>query len=140
MKVLNVYLAGRVKGLDDEGSTWRSDIKRQLEAIADWNEKRINVFDPTKFFSYSEKKHKTNKQIKEYYMYKLAKSDIVIVNVDDTTVSIGTAQEVQFAVDHGIPVLGWGTHDIYPWIGEVDCQVVFESMAELTDYVRDYYL
>lgn len=140
MKVLNIYLAGRVKGLDDEGAGWREDITKQLEAIAEWNEKKVNVFDPTKYFSYSEKRHKTNKQIKEYYMHKLAKSDIVIVNVDDTTVSIGTAQEVQFAVDHHIPVLGWGTHDMYPWIAEVDCQVVFDSMAELTDYVRDYYL
>ena len=140
MGALKIYLAGQVKGLDDEGSGWRENITKQLKAIAEWANKRVYVFDPTKSFSYAERKHKTVKQIKEYYMYKIRNSDVVIVNVDNTNLSIGTAQEVQFAVDHNIPVLGWGTHDIYPWIGEVDCQVVFDSMAELTDYVRDYYL
>lgn len=140
MKPLKIYLAGRVKGLDDEGAGWREDITKQLEAIAEWNNKSVSIFDPTKYFSYSDKRHKTVKQIKDYYMYQVREADIVVVNVDDSDVSIGTAQEVQHAVDNNVPVIGWGTKNVYPWITEVDCQVVFDTMSEATDYIRDYYL
>ena len=113
---LKVYLAGRVKGLDDEGRGWREDVVKQLEAIAEWNGKKIEIFDPTKYFSYSDKRHKTVRQIKEYYMNRLSKCDIMLLNCNDTEYSIGTAQEVQFAVDHNIPVIGFGTTNMYNWI------------------------
>lgn len=140
MSDLKVYLAGRCYGLDDEGKGWRQEITKQLEAVAEWQEKNIKIFDPTKFFSYSEKKHKTQKQVKDYYIHKLSRCDVMILNANDTNVSIGTAQEVQFAVDNGIPVIAFGTHNMYPWIVDVDAQVVFDSMHEVVDYIRDYYL
>lgn len=137
---LAVYLTGRVKGLDDGGKTWRDDITKQLQAVAEWQEKRIRIFNPIKYFSYEEKKHKTERQVKEYFFQQMLKCDVVILNANDTNFSIGTAQEVQFAVDHGIPVIAFGTHDMYPWIVEADAQVVFDSMHEVVDYIRDYYL
>lgn len=137
---LKIYLAGRCKGLDDEGRAWREDIVKQLEAVADWNGKTVNVFDPTKYFSYSEKKHKTQKQIYEFYMHKLSKCDLVIVNANGSEFSIGTAMECQAARDHKIPVIAFGNQDTYPWITEVVAQVTFESMHEAVDFIRDYYM
>lgn len=64
----------------------------------------------------------------------------MIANLDNSDSSIGTAQEIQFAIDKGIPVIGFGTKNIYPWISEVDCQVTFETMIEVVDYIRDYYM
>ena len=139
-KSLRVYLAGRCKGLEDGGKIWREEIAKQLNAVSEWQEKPIDIFDPTKYFSYAEKRHKTQKQIKDYYMNQLLKCDLMILNANDSNFSVGTAQEVQFAVDHNIPIIAFGTQEMYPWIVEVDAQVVFDSMHEAVDYVRDFYL
>ena len=100
----------------------------------------MKIINPVAYFSYSENKHRSQKQVKSFFMNRITQCDLVIVNLDDSDASVGTGQEVQFAVDHNIPVIGFGTKNIYPWISEVDCQVVFDSMHEAVDYIRDYYL
>lgn len=137
---LTVYLAGKCRGLNDEGKSWRNEIEVKLQTVAEWINSNIRVIDPTKYFSYSENKHKSNKQVKEFFLNKISQCDLVIVNLDDSDSSVGTAQECQFAVDNKIPIVGFGTKNMYEWIAEVDCQVVFDSMHEVVDYVRDYYL
>lgn len=137
---LTVYLAGKCRGLSDEGTQWRNEIAVKLQTVAEWINSDIRVIDPTKYFSYSENKHKSNKQVKEFFLDKISQCDLVIVNLDDSDSSVGTAQECQFAVDNRIPIVGFGTKNMYEWIAEVDCQVVFDSMHEVVDYVRDYYL
>lgn len=111
-----------------------------LEEVAEWCNCRIEIINPTEYFSYDEKKHKTNKQIKEFYMNKIRKCDLVICNLNGTDFSIGTAQEIQFARCSSVPIIGFGTKDVYPWISEVDCEVTFDEMSEAVDYVRDYYM
>lgn len=140
MDNLTVYLAGACKHVEDEGRAWREDITTKLNVVAEWKNKNINVINPLSYFSYNENKQKSQKQVKGFYLNKISKCDLLIVNLNDSDSSIGTAQEVQFAVDHNIPVIGYGIQNIYPWIAEVDCQVVFDSMHEVVDYVRDYYL
>ena len=140
MKPLKIYLAGQCKGLSDEGRGWRKQISEQLETVANWSGAEVEIFNPTKYFSYEEKRHKTQAQIKRYYLSQIKKCDVVLLNCEGTDVSIGTAQEVQYAVDHDIPVIGFGSNNVYPWITEVDCQVAFESMHEAVDYIRDFYL
>ena len=137
---LTVYLAGKCRGLNDEGKSWRNEIDVKLQTVAEWINSNIRVVDPTEYFSYSENKHKSNKQVKEFFLNKISHCDLVIVNLDDSDSSVGTAQECQFAVDNKIPIVGFGTKNMYEWIAEVDCQVVFDSMHEVVDYVRDYYL
>lgn len=137
---LTVYLAGKCRGLNDEGKSWRNEIEVKLQTVAEWINSNIRVVDPTEYFSYSENKHKSNKQVKEFFLNKISQCDLVIVNLDDSDSSVGTAQECQFAVDNKIPIVGFGTKNMYEWIAEVDCQVVFDSMHEVVDYVRDYYL
>lgn len=135
-----VYLAGACAHVDDEGKLWRERASEMLNKIAGWQGVKVDVVDPTAYFTYSEKKHKTNKQVKDYFLYKIRQCDIVLCNLEDTDKSCGTAQETQFAVDHHIPVIGFGTKNVYPWIAEVDCQVAFDTMSEAIDYIRDYYL
>lgn len=139
-KPLTIYLAGPCKNLEDEGRGYREEITKMLATVAEWLGKPIKIINPTKYFSYKEKRHKTSKQVKEFYLHKILNADLVLVNCNDTDCSPGTAQETQFAVDHHIPVIGYGNKNRYPWITEVDCQVVFDSMHEVVDYVRDYYL
>ena len=140
MKALNIYLAGRCKGLPDGGSSWRETAQKILNLAAETTGSKVNVFDPTKFFDYQSVTGKSQHQVKAYYMSKLRKCDVVLVNCNGSDASIGTAQEIQYAVDHEIPVIGFGTEGLYPWITEVDCQVVFNSLHEAADYIRDYYI
>ena len=137
---LKVYLAGRCKGLPDGGKEWRENARKILETIAETAGKKVVVFDPTEYFGYEVQRHKTQKQIKDFYYHAMRQCDIVLLNCVGTDSSIGTAQEIQYAVDHDIPVIGFGEERTYPWITEVDCQVVFNSIHEALDYIRDYYL
>lgn len=140
IETLTIYLAGKCKGLLDEGKTWREEISKKLETIAEWDSKKVHIINPVNYFSYNENKHKTNKQVKDYFMSRISKCDLVIVNLNESDSSVGTAQEIQYAVDHNIPVVGFGINNVYSWISEVDCQVAFATMTETIDYVRDYYL
>lgn len=139
MGAVNIYLAGACRDVPDEGTEWRRMATERLVKIAEWCGRSVKVLDPTKYFSYKTKKHRTNKQVKEFYLSKLAKCDIVLLNLDNTNSSVGTGQECQFAKDHDIPIIGFGSKEIYPWL-EVDCQVVFEDMTLALDYIRDYYI
>lgn len=140
MRPLNIYLAGRCKDLDDGGKAWRQEAVKILETVAEWTNTEVCVVNPTNYFGYTEKTYKSQKQIKDYYFDRIRKCDIVLVNLDGTDVSIGTAQEVQYAVDKEKTVIGFGKANMYPWIAEVDCQVVFDSLHEAIDYIRDYFL
>lgn len=140
MSTTRIYLAGRCKGLDDEGKSWRKKATEALYQAASWKESRISVIDPLDYFSYKEQNNKSHKQVKNYYMSRIRKCDIILVNLEGTNESIGTAQEVQFAVDNNVVVIGFNAGKGYPWIEEVDCQVVFQTLFEAVDYIRDYYL
>lgn len=139
-KPLIIYLAGPYEDADDESNEWRDDISKKLEVVAQWCDQPIKIINPVKYFSFIKKSYNSNKQVKSFYFNKILHSDLVVCNVDYTAKSPRTAQEIQYAYDHNIPIIGYGTKDYCPWIAEVDCQVVFESMHELVDYVRDYYL
>lgn len=138
-ETITCYLAGACKNVEDEGREWREKITKMLEQAAEWKEVHIKVINPVEYFSYSETKHKTHKQVKNFYMNKIKKCDFVICNLDDSDKSVGTGQEVQYAICNEIPVIGFGKSNIYPWIAEVDCDAVFDSMHEAVDYIRDYY-
>ena len=140
METIKVYLAGACKHLDDEGAEWRERATKMLEQAAEWNEIKVKVINPLEYFSYAENKHKTHRQVKGVYMNKVKKSDVVLVSLDDSDKSVGTGQEVQFAVDHNIPVIGFGKTNMYPWISDVDCTVSFDTITEAIDHIRDCYM
>ena len=49
-----------------------------------------------------------------YFLHKVSKSDLLLVNLDNSNSSVGTGMEVQKAFDTGIPIIGFGTKNIYP--------------------------
>lgn len=137
---IQIYLAGACKNIEDEGAEWRARATKMLEQAAEWQNINLKVINPLDYFSYAEHKHKTHKQVKAFYMNKILKSDLVLINLVDSDGSVGSGQEVQFAVCNNIPVIGFGRDRVYPWIAEVDCEVAFDTMTEAVDYIRDYYM
>ena len=138
--MVKIYLAGACKNVPNEGKEWRENAENMLLQVADWCNKKIKIVNPVKYFSYSENKYKSQKQVKEFFINKISKCDLVLVNLDDTDSSVGTGQETQAARMMHIPVIGFGTKNIYPWIQEVDCEVSFDFLHEAVDYIRDYYM
>ena len=45
---------------------------------------------------------------------------------------------LEYAVDKGIPVIGFGKQNVYEWLPE-DCDVVFDTLEEAVDYIINYY-
>lgn len=140
MERLKVYEAGACRHVPDEGRAWREQATKMLEQAAEWKNVQVSVINPLDFFTYAENKQKSHKQVKKFYMNKIKNCDVVLVNLDSTDYSPGTAQEIQYAVDHEIPIVGFGTDKVYPWLSDVDCDVTFEKITEAVDYIRDYFM
>lgn len=137
---LKVYLAGACRDVDDEGAGWREEATKKLNKVAEWVNAQIVVINPVKYFTYANNSGNSSKQIKAYYMSRLRDCDLILVNLKGTATSVGTGQECQFAVDNHIPIIGFNDDNSYPWIAEVDADVVFSNLNLAIDYIRDYYL
>lgn len=140
MRDLKIYLAGACKGLPDLGTTWR---KKCVSWVKTYNELypecKIITYDPTDYFKRDGSNCLSNKQVKNFYLnYLIKKSDLILVNLNDSINSIGTAQELQFCVDNKIPVIGFGKNNVYEWFFE-DCDVVFDSLNDALGYIVDYF-
>ena len=136
---LGIYLAGPCFNQEDEGRAWRKKASEDIEWAADVTGTLINVVNPLDYFSYAECKHQNDKQVKQFYLDQIKHCRLVLVNLNNTVTSPGTAQELQYAVDNNIQIIGFGDKDVYPWLS-VDCQVAFETMDQAIDYIVDYYM
>lgn len=97
------------------------------------------IVNPLQYFSYKEKKHKHDKQVMSYYFDRIRHSDIVLANLNNSEDSCGTCMELQYAFDHGISIIGFGTENVYNWTVPLT-QVQFQNSTEAIDYIRDYYM
>lgn len=139
MEEIRIYLAGPSYFESDEGLNWRNKAIQMFKTAVDDKEYKVKVINPLDFFSYSEHKHQSDTQVKKYYMDQILHSRLVLCNLDHTRTSPGTAEELQFAIDHDIPIISFSTDDeVYPWL-KVDSQVIFSSMLQAIDYIVDYY-
>lgn len=140
MKELKIYLAGACKGLPDLGVTWRSAaLKEFILAEKYLDDIRFKLYDPTQYFPRSAENSVSGKQTKTFYTkYLISNCDLILVNLNDTENSVGTGQELQYAVDREIPIIGFGKRNVYEWLPD-DCDVVFETLNEAIDYIVNYY-
>lgn len=138
METVRIFLSGPVQYEPDKGMGWREKAEEIFTQVGDDRDVRIKVLNPTKFFSYDEAKHQSDTQVKEYYLDQIRHSRVVLCNLSNTKTSPGTAQELQFARDCHVQVIGFGTEEVYPWL-KVDCQAVFPSLLQAIDYILEYY-
>lgn len=134
MDKFEIYLAGGCKHEDDEGAGWREIL------CHDWKDvPNIYLINPLNYFRYSMDWHQSDRQVKKFYQSRIKKCGAVIVNLNNSDKSCGTCQEIQYAVDHDIPVIGFGHDNVYPWL-LVDCQCIFDTAEEALEYIMDYYV
>lgn len=103
--------------------------------------KRPITINPNSHFNFlDDTTYISNREIKEFDLYKAIHSDLIIVNflVND---SIGTSKEIAICHDKGIPVIGLNEQklELHPWDID-DCNRIFNDMDEMLEYVVKHYL
>jgi nucleoside 2-deoxyribosyltransferase len=144
-----IYLAGGMQNLTfKEQTEWRDYIKRSLKN----DYLKLEIVDPTNYYNFETVAYDSNREVKEWDLNEVRTSDLIIVYFNDPN-SIGTAQELQCANEHNIPVigiyenqenrelemLGKPTIKLHPWLVE-SCNKIFDNRAECVDYIKKFYL
>lgn len=142
MSEFKIYLSGGMSMLSFEKQTlWR---RRVVNAI--WCEeyehgcKRASFFDPTMYYSLEEQEHRSEREVFEFDLNAVRKSDLIIVNFNQPN-SIGTAMELMLAKELRIPVIGLNEDgvEIHPWL-ECCCTRICDNMNELINHIVEFYL
>ena len=130
--IINVFLSGAIKFTDDYGKTWRNIAEKQLK---DYD---IKVFSPSNYYNYNNKQDFTIKECRKLFLNHLRKSDIVLVNLNYSSSSVGTGMEISLANELKIPIVGFGNLNTYEWIVDC-CDVVLKDIYDAIDYIKSMY-
>ena len=141
---LTIYLAGKMSGLSkNDYCNWRSELENVLNNRANLIGASIQIINPAKYFDFDNMDRHLEKEVMQFDLNMVRQSDIVIVNVNGVSSSIGTAIELYEANRLNIPVIAYTegnvVDDIHPWI-ENCFSTVQMSKDELIDYIRDFYM
>ena len=140
-----IYLAGKMGGLSfDEMNEWRNEAYQKLLKTAEYYGETVNVVNPVLYYNFEEKRHQTEIEVEEYDLAHVISSDIIIVNLDGLSSSIGTIIELHDAhYHHKIPVIAFGDRELYenlhPWVKN-DITRVEPNIDEVVAYIRDFYM
>ena len=141
MESCRIYLAGGMSNLTlEEQTKWRMRFKDAIKYNGYDYEKKPIFFDPTQNYSLFEQDHKSEREVFEYDLYNLRRSDLVVVNFNAPK-SIGTAMELAIAKENKIPVIGLSRKntELHPWILEC-CTRVCNDFREFVEHVVRFYL
>ena len=100
----------------------------------------ISVFSPPDYYNKKKKKYKTQREVMDFDLYNLRKSDIVVVNFN-VPKSIGTAMELILAKELHIPIIGINEDKkkLHPWLVECVSRMC-DSIGEAIEYIHGFYL
>lgn len=137
MKKLNVYLSGSVKNSDETFQDWRERCGRLQEHDTSLS---LNFINPINYFNYTDKNPQTDKQCLDQFMWLIDKSDILLVNLDNSQNSVGAGIEVEHAFCKGVPIIAFGQNKDtwYNWI-ELRASVILRDLFEAISYIDSYY-
>ena len=137
MNKVYVYLSGATKNVHDHFQNWRLDAEFKAKVY-----ENIKFINPLKYFNYNPAHQpKTDKQCLNLFTWQVERSELLLVNLDHSEESIGTAMEVEHAYCHGIPVIAFGSQENtwYNWVKE-RATVVFEDLDEACFYIKETYV
>ena len=122
------YLSGAMTDVDkNESIQWR----RYLSSIFP------GVFNPWEYWDVVDEYD--NREVMNYDLNKLRKSDLVIVNFELNPKSIGTNMEIAIAHELRIPIIGFCvTEELHYWQRDM-CEKIFDNWDDLINYVKFYY-
>lgn len=137
---IKIYLAGGMSGLPfEEQVEWRNQFRNAIKYNYEPT-KSYDIFSPPDYYSPSTDVHKSEREVMEFELAHLRKSDVVVVNFN-VPESLGTAMELMAAKENKIPVVGLNKNGtvLHPWLVEC-CTRICDNMRELVEYVTNFYL
>lgn len=140
----NIYMAGAMSGLTfEESNEWRKYAKIKISKLTSKyfsNPSLVCCVNPNDYYNFQIIKHKSEHEVKEFDLFKLRHSDLVLVNLENINTSIGTAMELQVAHDNNIPIVAFGDIiNIHPWIVDTIWRTE-NNLEDACQYVVDYFL
>lgn len=140
METIKIYLSGAISGISwEEQTKWRRNVVDAIKYNYDVSKKPV-FFNPVQYFNFEEKRYKSEREVMEFDLNALRKSDLVIVNFNDPS-SLGTCAELAIAYELKIPILGLNKDEkeLHPWL-ECFCNRIFTGIRDLVDYTVEFYL
>ena len=140
METVKIYLSGGMGSLSfEEQSKWRKQIIDEITINCHCEKKSI-FFNPVDYYNFTEKQHKTEKEIVEFDLNAVRHSDLIIVNFNDPS-SLGTCAELAIAYDRRIPIIGINKDKakLHPWLTEFVTRMC-DDIREAVSHVVDFYL
>lgn len=152
---LLIYLAGCEKWYYEHGSNYFEEWRKEVE---EWFRKYTDdvvVINPCNYYSFGEKHHKSDAEIRKFDLHKVRCSDVVLVNLDHMTDSVGSMNEVFIADELNIPVVGFyefnGDDDKFhndnykkeSWILDAILRIEDDettSMIDACNYIKNYFV
>ena len=124
----------------EEQSKWRKQVIDAIKFNGYDYEKKPIFFNPVDFYNFEEVRYRSEREVMEFDLNALRRSDLVIVNFNDPK-SIGTAMELMLAKERNTPIIGFGVNGqtVHPWLLE-SCTRVCDSLREAVEHVVDFYL
>ena len=137
MNKLRIYLSGATKNVDEKFQDWRNKC---LEFWDDGFYPGLKFINPISYFNYTNKQPVSDKQCLDLFMWQVEQCDVLLVNLDCSDKSIGTAMEIEHAFCNNKPIIAFGKnkHTWYNWIVE-RASVVFNSLDEAVEYINNTY-
>lgn len=143
IKRFEIYLAGAMTGLTfEQYNGWRKDIMTKLEDLTKFLSIEVKCVNPADYYSLEDvNSYETEVEAMNYDLYRVKKSDLVIVNFAHKTSSLGTMAEIAIAYILGIPVIGLNENNsiIHPW-QKAMCFKMFDDMEDMLLFVLKHYL
>lgn len=141
MEAVKIYLSGGMGSLSmEEQSKWRNQVINAIK-YGDYHcEKKPIFFNPVDYYNFENNQHKSEREIVEFDLNAVRKSDLIIVNFNDPK-SIGTAAELAIAYDMKIPIIGINKNnqELHPWLVEFTTRMC-EDVREAVEHTVDFYL
>lgn len=141
MDAFKIYLSGSMTDTSwEEQTKWRRQFQDAIK-FGDYDyEKKVVFFDPTAYYNFEEKRHKSEKEIMEFDLYNLRNSNLVVVNLNNSK-SLGTMSELILAKEYHIPVIGWNPsgESLHPWLIECITRMC-EDIREAVEHTVEFYL
>ena len=138
---LTIYLAGKMGGLSDsEMKQWRNLLKSELEKYSDMANYKTNVVSPCDYFNFNEQRYQSEQEIMKFDLSLVKNSDIVIVNTNGLSSSIGSIIDYS----HLLPYMRLYDENgdyktIHPWLK--CCITRADScVIDICEYIKDFYM
>jgi len=143
MRTFKIYTAGQMSGLTyDDQMGWRLELERLVRTISN----NVIFVHPPHYYRYGEGMHQTEREAMVWDLAQIRDSDIVVVNLNSISKSIGTHMELgfieainQLSTKH-LHLIGVGKPDVeHPWLNEVLLRRE-DTLEQAAAYISAYLL